>query len=152
MEKRKSLKNHRKINRKNITMKQYGLKDKAKTNIVETFMGMLNMVKLYHWKTYSYAKHQATDELYKQLNKDIDEFVEVMLGKDESRIPNFKTKITLENSHSEDNFKKNVYQYRDYLIDMDNILSDKFDVDLKHIRDNILADINQFLYLLTFNK
>ena len=137
MEKRKSLKNHRKINRKNITMKQYGLKDKAKTNIVETFMGMLNMVKLYHWKTYSYAKHQATDELYKQLNKDIDEFVEVMLGKDESRIPNFK---------------KNVYQYRDYLIDMDNILSDKFDVDLKHIRDNILADINQFLYLLTFNK
>ena len=151
MEKRKSLKNNKK-NKKNITMKQYGLKDRAKTNIVETFMGMLNMVKLYHWKTYSYAKHQATDELYKKLNKDIDEFVEVMLGKDESRIPNFKTKITLQNNNSEDNFKKNVYQYRDYLIDMDNILSDKFDVDLKHIRDNILADINQFLYLLTFNK
>ena len=64
MEKRKSLKNQRKMNKKNITMKQYGLKDKAKTNIVETFMGILNMVKLYHWKTYSYAKHQATDELY----------------------------------------------------------------------------------------
>ena len=67
MEKRKSLKNNKK-NKKNITMKQYGLKDRAKTNIVETFMGMLNMVKLYHWKTYSYAKHQATDELYKKLN------------------------------------------------------------------------------------
>ena len=48
--------------------------------------------------------------------------------------------------------KKNVYQYRDYLLDMDNILNEKYDSDLKHIRDNILADINQFLYLLTFNK
>ena len=52
MEKRKSIKNQRKMNKKNITMKQYGLKVKAKTNIVETFMGILNMVKLYHWKTY----------------------------------------------------------------------------------------------------
>ena len=152
MEKRKSLKNQRKMNKKNITMKQYGLKDKAKTNIVETFMGILNMVKLYHWKTYSYAKHQATDELYMKLNKDIDEFVEVMLGKDESRIPNFKTKIILQNDNSENTFKKNVYQYRDSLLDMDNILSETSDSDLKHIRDNILADINQFLYLLTFNK
>ena len=32
------------------------------------------------------------------------------------------------------------------------LLNEKYDSDLKHVRDNILADINQFLYLLTFNK
>ena len=85
-------------------------KSELKTSIVEIFISMLNTVKLYHWKTYSYAKHQATDELYMRLNKDIDEFVEVMLGKDESRIPNFKTKIILQNDNSENTFKKNVYQ------------------------------------------
>ena len=56
--------------------------------------------------------------------------------------------MTTQRIHS----KKNVYQYRDYLLDMDNILSETSDSDLKHIRDNILADINQFLYILTFNK
>ena len=44
------------------------------------FMGMLNTVKLYHWKTFSFATHKATDELYEDLNKYVDEFVEVMLG------------------------------------------------------------------------
>ena len=31
--------------------------------IVTMFLQMLNTVKLYHWKTSSYAQHKATDEL-----------------------------------------------------------------------------------------
>jgi hypothetical protein len=30
--------------------------------IVPTFLHMLNTVKLYHWKTLSFATHKATDE------------------------------------------------------------------------------------------
>ena len=77
---------------------------------------MLNTVKLYHWKTNSYAKHSATDALYKDLNKYIDEFVEVMLGKKGTRIPNFSCNIKLENTSSNDVFKKKVYKYRDFNI------------------------------------
>ena len=150
MEKRKSLKNHKKMNKKNVTMKQYGLKDKAKTNIVETFMGMLNMVKLYHWKTYRYSEHEATDMLYKELNEHLDKFIETLLGKDQSRIPNFDIHIPLINNSSKDVFKKRVYTYRDFLINMNNTLDKKKDSDLLSIRDDILGDINQFLYLLTF--
>ena len=46
---------------------------------------MLNVVKIYHWKTFSYATHKATDELYEELNENIDKFVEVLLGKCKER-------------------------------------------------------------------
>ena len=49
--------------------------------ITIVFLEMLLMVKLYHWKTTSYATHKATDELYTKMNANIDDFVEVLLGK-----------------------------------------------------------------------
>ena len=55
-------------------------------HIVSMFLQMLNTVKLYHWKTTSFAQHKATDELYSQLNESIDSFVEIMLGKSGSRV------------------------------------------------------------------
>ena len=50
------------------------------------FLEMLMMVKLFHWKTHSFATHKATDELYESLNEHIDKFIEVLLGKTGSRI------------------------------------------------------------------
>lgn len=132
---------------KNKTLKKTSNKT---TNITKVFLEMLNTVKLYHWKTYSYAKHSATDALYKDLNKYIDEFVEVMLGKKGTRIPNFSCNIKLENTSSNDVFKKKVYKYRDFLISMNETFDSKIDSDLLNVRDEILGAINQFLYLLTF--
>ena len=54
--------------------------------IVTFFLQMLNTIKLYHWKTTSFAQHKATDELYSILNKNIDSFIEIMLGKTGNRI------------------------------------------------------------------
>ena len=58
----------------------------TKSVLIRTFLEMLNIVKLYHWRTHSYAEHKATDELYAKLNEHIDTFVEVLLGKDQSRV------------------------------------------------------------------
>ena len=125
-------------------------KSELKTSIIEIFMSMLNTVKLYHWKTYRYSEHEATDMLYKELNEHLDKFIETLLGKDQSRIPNFDIHIPLINNSSKDVFKKRIYTYRDFLINMNNTLDKKKDSDLLSIRDDILGDINQFLYLLTF--
>ena len=50
------------------------------------------------------------------------------------------------------NFKTRVYFYREFLINMSQVLDATRDTDLLNIRDEILGDINQFLYLMTFNK
>ena len=120
-----------------------------KATIVETFLGILNTVKLYHWNTYSYAKHKATDELYSLLNEHVDKFVEIMMGKDEKRIPEFSKKIT---NNPKINFKSRIHEYRELLIGLNKTLDKDRDTDLLNVRDEILGDINQFLYLMTLTK
>jgi len=123
----------------------------SKSHLVKVFLEMLNMVKLYHWKTRSYAQHKATDELYEKLNSNIDTFIEVLLGKDESRIKMMEKNIDLIDSSNVKDFKKRVYEYREFLINMSRYFDSKRDSDLLNIRDEILGSINQFLYLMTFD-
>jgi len=123
-----------------------------KSKIVVVFMEMLNMVKLYHWKTRSFAQHKATDELYAKLNENIDTFMEILLGKDESRIYLQNQRIHLFDYSYEEHFKKHIQGYRKYLISLNDVLDRKRDSDLLNVRDEILGNINQFIYLLTFDK
>lgn len=122
-------------------------------NIVTMFLQMLNTVKLYHWKTSSYAQHKATDDLYSNLNESIDSFVEIMLGKNGSRVNLTGTKsIPLMDYTDVSDFKKEVEKYKVFLTGMGNdaALSLSVNTDLMNGRDEILGQLNQFTYLLTF--
>lgn len=117
------------------------------------FLEMLLMVKLFHWKTYSYATHKATDELYSKLNDDIDKFIEVLLGKTGSRIDLMGHKsISLIDLSSPEQLKSKIESFKSYLVGLTNNkgLGSMTNTDLLNIRDEILSDMNQFLYLLTF--
>jgi hypothetical protein len=121
--------------------------------IVIMFLQMLNTVKLYHWKTTSYAQHKATDELYTNLNLNIDTFVEIMLGKTGGRVNLTGTKsIPLLDYTDLSNFKNEVEMYKRFLIEMnkDAGLNITNNSDLLNVRDEILGNLNQFTYLLTF--
>lgn len=133
------------------TVKRTKTSENLKSKIVKTFLEMLNLVKLYHWKTHSYAEHKATDELYDKLNNNVDKFIEVLLGKDQSRIKLVSLRMDLIEAETTKNIKSKVHEYREFLTDMDRILDHKKDSDLLSIRDDILADMNQFLYLLSFH-
>jgi hypothetical protein len=134
--------------RKNLTSNQF------QSEITCKFLEMLIMVKLYHWKTQSYAQHKATDELYSKLNENIDTFIEVLLGKTETRTNLLKKPtISLIDLSSKEQLKKQIDDFKVYLV---NLTDNKFiikmsNTDLLNIRDEILGDLNQFLYLLTFN-
>jgi len=124
-----------------------------KKEITIKFFEMLLMVKLFHWKTYSYATHKATDELYSKLNDDIDKFIEILLGKTGSRIDLMGHKsISLIDLNSPDQLKSKIESFKSYLVGLTNNkgLSSMTNTDLLNIRDEILGDMNQFLYLLTF--
>jgi len=126
--------------------------NEKKSRIVQTFLEMLNTVKLYHWKTHSYAQHKATDELYSKLNENIDTFVEILLGKEESRIKMVEKRSRLIDSQNTSDFKSRIYEYREFLIDISKYFDAKRDTDLLNVRDEILGHINQFLYLMSFDK
>jgi len=149
---RKQKKQIKQTNKKNNRNKSVRIKDNKKSHIVHIFLEMLNIIKLYHWKTKSYAQHKATDELHGRLSENIDKFVEVLLGKDESRIRMIEKDIELMDFSDTMSFKEKMYEYRDFLTNLDRYFSERTDSDLFSIRDDILADVNQFLYLMTFDK
>lgn len=117
------------------------------------FFEMILMVKLFHWKTHSYATHKATDQLYDSLNDHMDKFMEVLLGKTGIRIDLMNHKsITLNDLNSQEKLKQKVEEFKRYLVSLTNnkAISSMNDTDLLNIRDEILGDMNQFLYLLSF--
>jgi len=121
--------------------------------ITVVFLEMLMMVKLFHWKTHSYATHKATDELYEELNENIDKFIEVLLGKTGSRIDLMSNKtIKLIDLNSQEELKSKIMMLKSYFVGLDNnkALRSMSNSDLFNIRDEILGNLNQFLYLLTF--
>ena len=140
-------------NKKRTTMKMYknDSKNSGNSYIVHKFLELLNMVKLYHWKTHSYAQHKATDELYERLNKNIDTFVETLLGKENNRIKMVEKQLRILDNSNTRKFKNNIYEFRDFLTNLDKMFNKK-DSGLLSIRDDLLVDINQFLYLMTFDK
>jgi hypothetical protein len=121
--------------------------------ITVVFFEMLLMVKLFHWKTSSYAIHKATDNLYKKLNANMDSFIEVLLGKTGLRIDLMGNKtIRLIDLSSPELFKREIESFKGYLVSLnDNSTMKRMsNTDLYNIRDTILGDLNQLLYLLTF--
>ena len=125
-----------------------------KRAIVEFMFEMLHNVKLYHWNTHSFSQHKATDELHGRLSEHVDKFVEVLLGKSasqpsEGRLRHLNEKIALINSRNTREFRDKIHEYREYFIGMADCFDSHKDSDLLNIRDEILADLNQFLYLLT---
>jgi len=124
---------------------------KLKEELVNLLLKLLIIIKVYHWKTKSYAEHKATDELYSSLNEHIDKFVEVLLGKNGSRL-NMKGKnIDIKDPSTTEELKKIIYEYRILLENkLEKYIPLEGNTDLYNIRDEILGDLNQFLYLLTF--
>ena len=153
----KTLSKRTKRNRIAIRIKQ-SRKTGFKEQLIVRFLVVLNMVKLYHWKTYNYASHKASDELYKSFNDNMDRFVEVLLGKlNGERID--LTSVNMiplidfpSGGYFDDKMKKEIESFKGYLVNLNNepFMKTMSNVDLWTIRDEILASLNQFLYLLTF--
>lgn len=150
----------KKTHKKNKTVKNVAAIKPDISLIVKTLLEMLSTVKLYHWNTLSYAQHKATDKLYEELNDTIDTFVEILLGKSEQRIGKMVSVCRHYDFKKESNdkepdallFKRKIFEYRSFLLELNRVFSDKKDSDLLNIRDEMVGQLNQFLYLLSFNK
>ena len=114
------------------------------------FFEILNLVKLFHWRTHSHSVHKATDHLYEELNENFDEFVEILLGKCTKRINLTKIKtLPLHDYLTLNQLSKKIKTFQKYLVNMNKNLDKLLDSDLLNVRDEILGNLNQFLFLLT---
>ena len=126
----------------------------SENEIVLNFIQMLNIIKIYHWKTLSYPQHKATDELYESFNSRMDEFVETMLGKTGKRFNLSSVKhIPFYDYMNVTKFKQCIETFKIYLVNMSNAsyFKNPGNSDLLNIRDEILGDLNKFTYLLTLH-
>jgi DNA-binding ferritin-like protein len=128
-------------------------KSNKKFNVVQFMLHLLLSVKLYHWITSSYATHEATNQLYNDLNTQIDTFVEVMLGKE-------GVSRNIVNVRGFQFKKYNLSQFESYirgckktLLNLTKVCKEinENDTDLLNIRDEILALLNKFTYLGSFS-
>lgn len=113
---------------------------------------MRNQIKLYHWQTHSYARHKATDDVVNSLDENIDKFVEVYLGKyGRSKLAGKNATIHLENLTDKKavTFVKECIKILQTVLVKD--LKPETDSDLLNIRDEMLSDLNQLLYLFTLH-
>ncbi len=106
-------------------------------------------VRLFHWKTDSYATHKATDSLLETLNEIIDKYVETLLGKTHIKIhmDNYNNLHipNLENNAKLEEYIKSIIEF---LLEIHKKLDIEKDTDLLNMRDEIIGDLNKFLYLL----
>lgn len=114
-------------------------------DFVKTMLEIVHSTKLFHWGTSSYAAHIASDGLHGKLSAHMDNFVEIALGKFdiELNMKDYKT-LTID-THADykvtgEKFIEELYHYM-------GLLDEEEDTDLLNILDEILADMNKFLYL-----
>lgn len=119
-----------------------------KFNEIVTFFFNLQIVnKVYHWNTTLYARHKATDKFNEKFLDLIDKFVEVFIGS-----YNIKPQINIINPNnkymSDEGIIKLFTFTRDYLKTFESFIDS---TDLLNIRDEILGEVNQTLYLFNLN-
>jgi hypothetical protein len=119
--------------------------------IVHLMMTLRDQVKLYHWQTMNYPRHIATNDLLAKLDTNIDQFVEVYIGRyGRPKLSGSTSTIRLRN-HSDREAEKMIREAIEWLeSDLPRKLK-KTDTELFNIRDTILQDLNQTLYLFTLH-
>ena len=120
-------------------------------NDTQFFFTMREQIKLYHWQTKVYSRHKATDNVIEALDTSIDKYVEVYMGKYGRMKMNSNNSNIRVSNLSEKSIVKFIHKCINYL---QTTLVKKLkegDSDLINIRDEMLAELNQLLYLFTLH-
>ena len=116
-------------------MKRFTRKNNSNTAV--TVLQFLFILKLFHWNTDSYAKHISSDQLYTSLSSHIDTFIEILMRND-----------TRPSSMHIPSFSFSLPKFYNALITFRRFMNKFQQPELANIRDDIIADIDQFIYRL----
>lgn len=118
---------------------------------VHFFFHLRDQLKLHHWQTRIYARHHATDKFIGRLESNIDTFVEVYIGKyGRPKLSGATATIGLHNL-TEAGATRLVKAAVRYLQGPLTKSVRTSDTDLLTLRDEMIADLDQLLYLFTLH-
>ena len=114
------------------------------SEVVKAMLTLRNQIKVYHWQTFSFARHKATDKLLDALDDTIDKSVETAMGI--YGRPTFARDSVLQISSfiSETEGSQLVRSLAKYLNELP--LENRA---LSNIRDDFLAEVHKTEYLFT---
>lgn len=111
---------------------------------MESFLGMLGQLKVFHWSTSSYAKHKALDDLHGSLSELVDRFIEVFIGKFKKQ-PIKTFKISMEAHSDTSKLDKYLETQREQLRKFHTQFGKS--TELQNILDEMMSEIDKALYL-----
>lgn len=118
---------------------------------VQFFFQMREQIKLYHWQTHSYARHKATDEVLDSLDKIVDEYVEIYMGKYGRPRVNARTSVVKVGNMNEKGAARFVKACIAHLQGPLVKGLKPTDTDLFNLRDEMLGELNKILYLFSLH-
>lgn len=119
-------------------------------DFLEPFFSFKILMKIYHWQTTKYARHVASDALLTKMDLLIDQFMEVYIGRN-SRFSIKKCTIPCTNM-SDSDANTFLMVFRQYVAEeFPKKLGSGYTGDLKNIIDEMIATVNQYLYLFTLD-
>lgn len=115
---------------------------------VNFFLGLQSQMRINHWQTKGFARHNAFGGFYSSVDPLIDQFLEEAMGKygrfnldDETKTIQLSNFSEIDLKGLLDTLRNALYQFTEQF--------DQQDTNLLNLRDEILGEVNKLSYLLT---
>ena len=116
---------------------------KVSRSPILVFLKIIHVIKLFHWNTKVFSQHKSTDDLHSKMSELMDSYMEKYMG-GQGRVP-VNASIQLKQLTPEE-FIREIHRFRFFLIHLKSAST-----DLDNIRDEMLGEVDQFLYLWTLH-
>jgi hypothetical protein len=122
-------------------------------NNVQFFFTMRDILKIHHWQTNQFSTHTAIDKAIDELDENVDKYVEVYMSK--FKRPHFSSANS--SIHLKNCSRKMIIKFVQGCVAhlqgsaFNKGLDQKKDSELFNIRDEMVATLNQLLYLFTLH-
>jgi len=126
---------------------------KAIGEIAKRLIDFWIVVRIFHWQTEQYSVHKATDGLLSELEEKTDEMLEIIQGATGSRI-RFEQGVKSDQAYrnvTKAKFIRKAHSIAKYLMTLERLLQGISPIEgILNVRDELIASIQQTLYLLSF--
>lgn len=111
-------------------------------SLIEALFQHQLTVKMFHFQTLKYSAHKESDNYLVKYEKNLDRFMEVLQGNGRIQDKSINLHFALTNDTTIINHLDTMILYLNGL---------KLDEELNGIKEEMIGDIQQFKYLLSFN-